>query len=58
MDPATAVGFANSDDIPWADVWPGVELKVLRVVAGPRALAYSLMVCESRGLPPPPVLTK
>lgn len=26
------VGFARDEDLPWIEVWPGIELKVLRVV--------------------------
>lgn len=32
MDITSAVGFAREDDIPWIEVWPGIELKVLRVL--------------------------
>jgi len=30
---AGAVSFVNDERLPWIEVWPGVELKVLRVVA-------------------------
>jgi len=33
MDVAATVGFTRDDELPWIEVWPGVELKVLRVVA-------------------------
>lgn len=32
MSDETAVGFATDEALPWVEVWPGIQLKVLRVV--------------------------
>ena len=32
MSASPAVGFVTDDALPWIEVWPGIELKVLRVV--------------------------
>jgi 2,4'-dihydroxyacetophenone dioxygenase len=30
------VGFARDEELPWVEVWPGIQLKVLRVVESER----------------------